>query len=133
MAGYAATAVAAVAASIAVADGWPLAAALALSAVVVARAVPTVFYIRARLRLDRDEPRSLPLVIGAHLLGTLLIAALIRAQLRPALVLAAFLALLARAALGLSPLCMPARARTLGFIELGFGALTILTVAVGSV
>jgi hypothetical protein len=127
------TAFAAVAASIALAGGWPRAAALALSGVVVARAVPAVLYIRARLRLDRDEPHSVPLVIGAHLLGALLIAALIRAQLLPALVLAAFLALLARAGLGLSPLRTPVRARTLGFIELGFGALTILSVAVGSV
>jgi hypothetical protein len=126
------TAFAAVAASIAMADGWPLADALALSAVVVARAVPTVLYIRARLRLDRGEPRNVPGVIGVHVLGALLIAALIRLQLLPALVVAAFLALLARAALGLSRFRTPARARTLGFIELGFGALTILTVVVGS-
>jgi hypothetical protein len=125
------TGFAAVAASVAMAAGWPLAEALALSAVVIARAVPAVLYIRARLRLDRDTPSSIPLVIGAHVLAALCIAALVAAQLLPGLVVVAFLILLARAAVGLSTLRARARASTIGFIEVGFGALTILSVVIG--
>jgi hypothetical protein len=126
------TASAAVAASVAMAAGWTAAPSLALSAVVVARAIPAVLYIRARLRLDRNQPRNVPLVLGAHVLGTLLILALVSVQLLPALVVAAFLLLILRAGVGLSGLRRRARPSTIGLTEIGFGALTILTVAIGS-
>jgi len=49
----------------------------------------------------------------------------------PALVLVAFVVLLGRAALGLSPKRWRVRVSTIGFMEIGFGLLTILTVVFG--
>lgn len=56
-------ALAAAATSIAVAGGWAFPEALALWAVLAARAVPSVLYVRARLRLGRGEAsnRVMPL------------------------------------------------------------------------
>jgi hypothetical protein len=122
---------AAVAASIPMIGGWPLDVSLALSVVIVARAVPSVLYVRARLRLEKDKPRNVPLVVGAHVLGLLSMWGLVYGQLLPALVLAPFLILLVRAGVGLSPVRRRVRVNTIGFMEIGFGLLTILSVVIG--
>ena len=56
---------------------------------------------------------------------------LVGTGLLPALVLVAFVVLLGRAALGLSPKRWRVRVNTIGFMEIGFGLLTILTVVFG--
>lgn len=122
---------AAVAATIPMMGGWPLDLSLALSVVIVARAVPSVLYVRARLRLEKNKPHSVPLVVGSHLLGLGAVWLLVGTGLLPALVLAAFVVLLGRAALGLSPKRRRVRVNTIGFMEIGFGLLTILTVVLG--
>ncbi len=127
-----AAAFAAVAASVAMAGGWQLVESLALSGVIVARAIPSVSYVRARLRLDRDKPRNVPFVIGAHVFSLLLMLALVLLELLPVLVMAAFLVLLFRAAVGLSGFRRRVRVTTIGFMEVGFGVLTVLSVAFGS-
>ena len=126
-----AAAFASVAASVAMTAGWPLGASLALSAVIVARAVPSVLYVRARLRLDRAKPRNVPLVIGAHALGLSWMVVMAVFRMLPGLVVAAFVVLLVRAALGLSDFRRRVPVNTIGFMEVGFGLLTILSVAVG--
>ena len=61
--------VGAVAAAIALAGGWPRPAAFGLWAIMAARVVPTILYLRARLRLLHRKSASRSLVIVAHLLA----------------------------------------------------------------
>ncbi len=99
--------------------------------VILARAIPSVLYVRARLRLDRDKPHNTPLVVGMHALGLAVIAALAFFHVLPLLAVAAFLVLLVRAVVGLSRLRRKVRVNTIGFMEVGYGLLTVLAVAVG--
>jgi len=125
------TALTASAAAVTLAGGWPLAPALGLWGMVLTRAIPSVFYVRARLRLERGLPSP---VLGAGLAqGAGLLAAFFLAtrELAPWLGLAAVIVLTVRAAVGLSPLRRPTTARRVGFTELGYGALFVAAVAVG--
>jgi hypothetical protein len=106
-----------VAASIGLAADWQVAESSALAGVMIARAVPSVLYIRARLRLDKKKASNAGLAIGAHVLGLAGVLGLVFASWLPMVAAAAFVLLLMRAAIGLS--------------RYRFGVLTILTVAVG--
>lgn len=123
-------ALAAVGGSITLAGGWTLPPALALWALLAARAVPSVLYVRARLRLEHGRPSPRLPAVAASGLAALLALALWRAGLTPLLAAAALMALLARAWLGLYRR-RPALARTIGFREMGFGLLTVLLIALG--
>jgi hypothetical protein len=120
-----------VAASIGLAGDWSVAESSALAGVMIARAVPSVLYIRARLRLDKKKASNAGLAVGAHVLGLAGILGLILASWLPLVAAAAFALLLLRAAIGLSRYRRPVPVKTIGFMEIGFGVLTILTVAVG--
>jgi len=122
---------AAVAAGIALAAGHDPWHAGALTAVLVARAVPSVLYVRSRLRLDRGRPYHLALPLGAHVAALATVLAMSRAAILPWLAAPAFILLLARATLGLSPLRPRASIRTLGFTELALGVITIACVTIG--
>lgn len=122
----------AVTASIALLGGWSIGTALALWAVMVARSIPSVMYVRARLRLDKGKGNpQITAVVGTHLLAFVVIGALVWIQQLPALTLAAFLALALRAVVCLSENRQALSVKTIGFIEVGLGALTVLLVAVG--
>ncbi len=106
-----------VAASIALAAARPAAIAIALAAVVLARSIPAVLYVRSILRHGR---RTLMLV--AHGL-----AVAVAAVVGPWTAMLAMCLLLMRAAL-------PANnvpARRIGMRELGWGTVTVVLVAVG--
>jgi hypothetical protein len=97
----------------------------------VARAAPSVLYVRARLRLEKGQPATpaLPLLASAAALAAVLL--LYARALAPLLAAAALLVLLLRAALGLSRWRQPAAAKTIGFREIAFGALTVALAALG--
>jgi len=122
----------AVASSIALAGGWFLAPALALWAVLVARAVASILYVRARIRLDRGRPHQPALAIAAHLGALLAIIALVMLDLIHVLVVGVFVLLLARALWGLSHYRRSVPIKVIGYTELGWGLLTVLVVAVGT-
>jgi hypothetical protein len=124
-------ALAAVAASLAVAGGWPLASALPLWAIMAARAVPAVVYVRARLRLEKGQPFNRTPVFLAHGAAILLVLALAGAELAPMLAVVAFTILLLRAIYGLSPRPQPTPAKVIGLQELGFGVVTVILVYAG--
>jgi hypothetical protein len=127
-----ATAMAAVAASIALAAGWQIVPALTLWLLLVAvRVVPSILYVRARLQKNHGGQPSVAPTLGAHLLGCALATALAWMGLAPALAIAAVLLLLLRAAFALSHLCPQVSAKQIGFSELGFGLLTVLALACG--
>ncbi len=126
---------AAIVAAIALADGWGWPPALGLWGFMVARAVPAVLFIRARLRLDKGRPagpgESLAAVIGTHALAVSGVAALVWAGWLPWLGIVATAMLLARAGWGLSPWRWRSSVIALGFLETGFGLLAVLIVALG--
>ncbi|MBN1966996.1 MAG: YwiC-like family protein [Anaerolineae bacterium] len=125
------TALAANAACIALAGGWTLDAALALWPILVARAVPSVLYVRARLRLERGTAPSVVLPLASHALGLAALVLLAAARVIPWLAVLALIILLARATYGLSEYRQRVPAKTVGFQEIGYGLLTVLLTAAG--
>src|ERR1051325_11267391 len=122
-------AISSLAAVLALAGGWPRAASFALWAIMIARAVPSIFYVRGCLaRLHRRPASSLSIWI-AHALALILVGALVRAGLAPRLALAAMMILTLRAVAGFSKSRLTPR--QLGFSEVGFGALAVLAVVCG--
>ena len=122
---------AAIVAAMALAAQWPTAVAYALWGVMAARALPAVLYVRARLRLVKGQPAQTGLALGAHALAVGLGGALVWLGWLPATAVIALLILLLRAAGGLSPYRRNISTKTLGFIETGYGLLTVLLVAAG--
>lgn len=119
-----------VATAIAFCGGWPRPLAFALWMIVAARSVPTVLYLRARLRLLRQKPASAGIAIAAHMIAALVIIVLTWKKLAPWLGVLAMGVLLLRAFVGLlsTKRITPQR---LGLGELLFGLFTVLAVAIG--
>lgn len=117
--------------AIALAGGWLLAPALTLWLILAARALPSIIYVRAKLRLERGQVIDARPVWLAHLVGIALVSGAAFVKLAPWLAVAALLVLLARAATGLRPHRRPVAARMIGFQEMGYGLLTVTLTAVG--
>lgn len=126
---------AAVAAAIGLAGGMAWQPALGLWGFMVVRVVPTVIFVRARLRLDKGKEggagESAPATIAIHILGVVSVAALVRVGWLPWAAVLAALILLGRAIWGLSDYRWRASVQALGFLEVGFGVLSALIVTVG--
>lgn len=122
---------AAIASCIALIGGWTVGPALALWAVLVARALTSVLYIRARLRLDRGRSvQPLP-VIAAHGIALLAVAGLVWFGYLPLAVMGIFGLILLRTVWGLSRYRRAASIQALGISEIGWGLATVLSVAAG--
>jgi len=121
----------AVATAIAIAGGWPRPAAFGLWIILAARTVPTILYIRARLRLLHRKSASPRVVIIVHLLAILVVIGLARAAVVPFLAVAALVILLLRAVIGFSKSGKRVTAKKLGLCELAFGAMTVFAVILG--
>jgi hypothetical protein len=126
-----AAALGSVASAVVLAGGWTQAPALALWLLMAARAVASVLYIRARLRLDRGQRPGLAPTWLSHMAGLAFALGLAALGWAPWLAVLAFAVLLSRAAHGLSPLRRPARPQIVGFREMGFGLLTAALLAFG--
>ena len=124
-------ALAASAAAIALAGGAPPSVAWGAWALLSLRAITSVLYVRARIRLDRGLTAGPGLVLAAHAAAVAAAAGLARAAEAPWLATGAFLVLLLRAVWGLSSRRSRVRPQVLGFQELGFGLLTLTLLAVG--
>jgi hypothetical protein len=122
---------AAVAAAIAMAGGWPLIPSLGLWALLAARALPSILYVRARLGLLHGEaPSPLPAVF-AHVAALALVALLAWAGVVPPIAAAALLLLLLRAVAGLYAAGAKGSAKQVGVYEICYGAITVAAVAAG--
>jgi hypothetical protein len=124
-------AIAAFAPAIALAGGFPLPQALAAWALLAARCVPSIVYVRARLRLEHGKAANPIPALAAHVAGAALAGLLALLGLAPWLSLPALLALLARAALGLSASRKPTPAKVIGIRELLYGLLVVFSLAIG--
>lgn len=124
-----AVAMAALAACIAVAAGWPLLPALALWGLLALRAVPAIVYVRARLRLERGVAVAPWPSAGLHAAALAIALGLWAAGALGWPAPAAYALLAARAAWGLSPWRRRVPAKVVGFGEIGFGVATALAIA----
>ena len=121
----------AVAPAIALAAGWSLAMGMALWLILVARALASVVYVRARLRVERGQLVVTGPVWLAHAAGIALVAGLAWLDLAPWLSVFALVILLVRAIYGLSAHRQPVQPKVVGFQEMGYGLALIILTAVG--
>ncbi len=127
-----ALALAATAAVIPLAAGWAPGPSLGLWGVLAARVVPSVLFVRARLRLDRGEPAPVAAALVAQAAGVAAVALLARAGLAPWLGVAAIAALALRAAFGLSRWRVRTSVQRFGLAEVGFGLIVVIATAIGA-
>ncbi len=120
-----------VATAIGIAGGWPRPAAFGLWVILAARTVPTILYLRARLRLLHRKSASPRVVIVMHVLAIPIVFGLARARVVPLLAVAALVVLLLRAVIGFSKSGKAMTAKKLGLRELGFGAVLVFAVVLG--
>jgi hypothetical protein len=113
------------------AAGLPLGTALAAWAVLAAKAVGAVLYVRARLRYDRGLAPNRTVPVALHAGALLMGVALASAGNTPWLVIPAFALLLARAAYGLSRFHRQVRPQVVGIQEMVYGFSFVLIVAAG--
>jgi hypothetical protein len=119
------------AAALMLTGGWEIGPALGAWALLAARAAASVVYIRARLRLDRDQPASRWPGLLSHGAALALAVVLARFGWGPWLGGVAFAVLLARAAHGLSRWHRRVRPQVVGFTELAYGMATAAAIAAG--
>jgi hypothetical protein len=124
-------AIAASAPAIALAAGWSGAAAAGLWALLVLRSVPTVLYVRARLRLEKERPVDRRAAIGAHAAAVVGGGALTVLGPGPALPVAGLGLLLGRSLVGLSSRRRPAKPKQVGLAEIGWGGVYVALVVLG--
>lgn len=122
-------ALAAVAASIVMLGGWGLPEALAVWVLLSLRAVPSVLYVRSRLRVEYGRATNRAVPVGAHVAAIALALWLARVGLAPLSVVPLYGLLLLRAAAGLSALRRKASAKAVGFSEIGWGAVAVVWIA----
>jgi hypothetical protein len=127
-----AVAILSLAPAIALADGWSNATAFALWAIMVARAVPAILYVRAALARLHGRPSTSAPMLFAHGVSIVAVVWLARAGLAPRLVIVVMIVLLVRAAIGfVFAGRRKVAAKQLGFSEVAFGALTVFAVMLG--
>jgi len=120
-----------VAAAEMLAAGWPPGPSLAASAILGAKTVGAVLYVRARLRCERGLTPDRTAAVGSHAAALVLGIALAGAGAAPWLVVSAFTLLLARSAHGLSRFHRPARPQVVGIQEMAYGFLFVFILVVG--
>ena len=119
--------------ALALADGWNYAPALLLWGAMLGRLIPSVLYVRSRLRLEKGKDFTRSAAISAHLLVLLAGVAggffLIGRAAIPTILMLAFL--FARAVIGLSDYRKPATAKKVGVREVVYGAIYAFALVLG--
>ena len=113
------------------AAGWSVAASVALSIVIILRLIPSMLYIRERLKLEKGKPASFAVPLALHVLALVAVGVLVWYGLSPALPLAIFTFLMIRALTGSSDFRLKLKAKQLGILEVVFGSLVVLSVIAG--
>lgn len=126
-----AVALAAVASSIALAGGWTRAPIAVLWAIQAARDIPSVLYVRARLRLEHGKAVPSVPTLAAHGAALAASGGLYVAGFVPLLTVIAAGVLFVRAAYGLSKYHRPTMPKVIGLQELGYGTMMVVMTAVG--
>lgn len=124
-------AVAVSAPAIVLAGGWSGRTALVIWLLVVLRSIPTVLYVRARLRQERGRPRSAVASNLAHATAVGTGGGLAAIGLAPWSAAGGLAILALRAASGLSRFHKPSTTKQIGLSEIGYGVLFVLLTAAG--
>lgn len=109
--------------------GWQLA--LSMSAIMLARLIPSIVYIRNRLRLEKGKDYAAVAPIVVHIVAIAAVGLLAYFDRAPLLAVAILGVLLARAVIGLSQYRHKLPAKVLGVWEVIYGVLTVAAVSVG--
>ena len=126
-----AAAISAAVAAMALAAGMSVGFAAALWAIFVFRAVPSIMYVRTRLRLEKGRPASVVEPIAASFTALGAVGLLTAAGAASYLTLAVFIVLMLRSAIGLSPMRKKVRATRIGIMEVVYGILLTAAIIVG--
>ena len=102
-----------------------------LACIIVARNIPSILYVRARLRLERGEAIKPWVSIGMSALALLCLSLLTFTDLVPVVTLLAFVLLLFRAVWGLSRWRLPLKAKHIGMLEMFYGLIVVMSVWLG--
>lgn len=125
-----AAAMGATAAAIGIAGGLTTVQAYALWLLLVCRTVPSVIYVRERLRLERAGAAAALLSFAAHVAAVAIAWIVYLRAGVSILVVVPLLVLLVRSVVGLSPVRRRVAAKTVGFTEIGYGAMLVALVAI---
>ena len=124
-------ALAGVATGIAVAGGWGWPAAWALWLILMSRTIPSIFYVRARLRVERGRSVSRMWVLIVHAVFGVVVWILVQHGFAPLLTLGAFFLLWVRSVRGLSRFRRPSKAIRIGVLEIAYGLLYVAITVTG--
>lgn len=113
------------------AAGWDLAPSIALTVIITLRLIPSMIYIRERLKLEKGKPSSFATPIVLHVAALAIVAILAWYGLSPWLPLAIFTFLLVRSITGSSDFRLKLKAKQLGMLEVLFGTLVVASYIVG--
>jgi hypothetical protein len=116
---------------IALAGGWNYLNAFALWLIFVCRLIPSILYVRNRLRLEKGKEFTRNAVVISHFFALIIIGILAVNFLIPRLPLIMFFVLTLRAIWGLSPYRKKVKAMKIGVWEVIYGTLTALSVVFG--
>jgi len=117
--------------TITIAGGHSYAFAAAIWAVMLARLIPSVIYVRNRLRLEKGKPFSAISTLGMHVAAFAAVLALYFAGLSSILTVAMTLILLVRSTAGLSNKRHHLTARQIGVREVVYGAAYVSSIVAG--
>jgi hypothetical protein len=127
-----AAAMSALAPSLLLLGGSSLLSASAVWLLLLARSLPSVLYVRSRLRLERAEKADQVTPLISSVLACGIAALLVYLKLLPVLVLPVMVVLFIRAAFGLSVMRGKLKASTVGMLELAYGLMVVLAVSLGN-
>lgn len=117
--------------AVALAGGVAVGYSLAFWALMVARLIPSVLYVRSRLKLEKGKDYDQIFTVGSHLVALAAVAGLYYSGLSSILTvtMAAFFA--GRAAWGISGYAKSMSAKALGIREVIYGVLYALSIVIG--
>jgi hypothetical protein len=118
------------AALIAVSGGWSVMAAEALGVLMILRSVPTILYVRTRLRLEKGKDAAVGAVIIVHIVSLAAVVAMAATNSLPVLATLPYAVLLIRGVIGVSELRRPAKAKAIGIAELLYGSATVIVLII---
>lgn len=124
-------AIALIAVSIVLADNWSYLQAWGLWLILAARFIPTPFYIRTRLHLERGKPANRLAAVASAILANLMILVLCFFRIIPWFALLPLTVLSARTLFGLSKYRRKTTVKKVGMLEFAYGLLLVLFSAAG--
>jgi hypothetical protein len=117
--------------SLAIAGGLGYTLAFVLWLTMLARLIPSVLFVRSRLRLEKGKDYTVLVPVATHIAGLGAVAYFWLASIGSVLTVAASTFLLGRAAIGLSKYGSKMTARQLGVREVIYGVIYAATIVIG--